>query len=318
MGLSAASVNAVVQRFLIDSDTASDDAVALMMALRNPMVRVEAITVVAGNVPLDQAVQNALYTVDLCGAEVPVHAGASRPLVQSLTTAQDVHGEDGMGDIGLAVSGRQAASDDAIDVIIETFLSSPGEVTLVTIGPLTNVALALKRVPALSAAVAHCYIMGGTGIGTGNVTPLAEYNFWADPEAAALVLASDMPKTIVGWDIPVATGSFNEAEAGRLRSLGTEYAEIAVDIQGTLNTYATTTSQLSGFDLSDPMAMAVAMDPAIAESEHVFVEVLTGDGPARGVQSTDWRRLTPNEPNAWVVTAVPRQAFLDAVYRGLS
>ena len=306
------------RRMLIDSDTASDDAVALMMALRNPDIHVEAITVVAGNVPLEQAVQNALFTVELCGSDAPVYAGAAAPLLQPLVTAQDVHGADGMGDIGLALAGREPTFGDAIDVIIETFMASPGEITLVTIGPLTNVALALVRAPELVNAIEHCYIMGGTGSGTGNVTPLAEYNFWADPEAAALVIASDMPKTIIGWDIPVASGSFSPKEAGRLRGLGTEFAEIAVDIQGTLNTYAKTSSDLAGFDLADPMAMAVAINPTIAESVKVHVEVLTGDGPARGVQSSDWRRLTPKEPNAWVVTTVPRTAFLDSLLIGLS
>ena len=288
------------------------------MALRNPEVVVDAITVVAGNVPLAQAVQNALYVVDLCGADVPVYAGAPSPLVQPLGTAQDVHGDDGMGDIGLPVFGRTPEDGDAVDMMIETILSAPGEITLVAIGPLTNIALALKRAPELSGMVAHCYIMGGTGVGDGNVTPLAEYNFWADPEAAAIVVASNMAKTIIGWDIPVASGSFSEDEATQLRSLGTTYAKIAVDIQGVLNTYAQSTSDLEGFDLADPMAMAVAIKPDIATVARAYVEVLTGSGPARGALSTDWRRLTPHQPNASVVTAVPRAAFMDLLHIGLT
>ena len=109
------------------------------------------------------------------------------PLVQDLTTAQDVHGHDGMGDIGLPVRGRTPTGGHAVDVLIDTFLARPGEIDLATLGPLTNVALALTRAPELARAVGHCYIMGGTGAGHGNVTPLAEYNFWADPEAAAIV-----------------------------------------------------------------------------------------------------------------------------------
>ena len=159
---------------VIDTDTASDDAVALMMALRHPDIEVAAITVVAGNVGIDQAVQNALYVVELSGKAVPVHAGAAVPLVQELTTAQDVHGHDGMGDIGLPVRGRTPAGGHAVDVLIDTFLARPGEIDLVTLGPLTNVALALTRAPELAGAVGHCYIMGGTGAGHGNVTPLAE------------------------------------------------------------------------------------------------------------------------------------------------
>ena len=159
---------------------------------------------------------------------------------------------------------------------------------------------------------------GGTGAGAGNVTPLAEHNFWADPEAATMVIASSMPTMIVGWDILVSTGSFSVEKADQLHNLGTEYAEIVVDIQDTLNTYATAASHPSGLDLSAPMTMAAPLNPVIAESDHLFIEVLMGARPTRDVQSTDWRRLTSNEPNAWVVTAVPRQAFPDAVYRGLS
>jgi purine nucleosidase len=308
----------MIKRFVIDTDTASDDAVALVMALRNPNVQIEAITVVAGNVPLDQAVQNTLYTVELCGESVPVYAGTPAPLVHPLGTAQDVHGEDGMGDIGLPLSGRKAADGDAIDVLIDTFRASPGDITLVTIGPLTNLAIALKRAPDLASAIKHCYIMGGTGAGSGNVTPVAEYNFWADPEAAAIVMASSLAKTIIGWDISVISATFDDADAARIRDLGTPFAEFAVDIQGIVNTYAKTTTELAGFDLPDPIAMAVAMNPQIAESVHVHVDVMIGDGPSRGVQSTDWRHLTPNQPNAWVVTSVPRTAFLDALFAGLT
>ena len=302
---------------VIDTDTASDDAVALMMALRHPRVEVEAITVVAGNVGIDQAVQNALYVVDLCGRSTPVHAGAAGPIVQDLDTAQDVHGEDGMGDIGLPVRGRTPSEGHAVDVLIDSFLDRPGEIDLVTLGPLTNVALALTRAPRLAMAIRHCYIMGGTGAGHGNVTPLAEYNFWADPEAAAIVVQAPMPKTVVGWDISVASATFSPEEAAALRSLGTPYAEVAVDCQAVLDGYARDTG-LAGFDLPDPIAMAVALDPSIASTAHVYIEVLTGDGPDRGVQSIDWQGLGGRAPNARVVREVSRASFLEALRRALS
>jgi len=306
-----------MRSLVIDTDTASDDAVALMMALRHPEVEVEAITVVSGNVGIDQAVQNALYVVALCGEEVPVHVGAALPLVQDLVTAQDVHGEDGMGDIGLPVRGRTPAGGNAVDVLIDSFLDRPGEIDLVTLGPLTNVALALVRAPEVARAIRHCYIMGGTGAGHGNVTPLAEYNFWADPEAAAIVVRAPMPKTVVGWDISVASATFSPEEAAELRSLGTPYAEVAVDCQAVVDGYARDTG-LAGFDLPDPIAMAVALDPSIASTSHIYMEVLTGAGPDRGVQSIDWQGLGGREPNARVVRQVPRASFVEALHRGLS
>ena len=304
-------------RLVIDTDTASDDAVALMMALRHPEVEVAAVTVVAGNVGVDQAVQNALYVVELCGSTAPVHAGAGRPLLQELVTAEEVHGRDGMGDIGLPVRGRTPADGNAVDVLIDTFLARPGEINLVTLGPLTNVALALTRAPEVAGAVGHCYIMGGTGAGHGNVTPVAEYNFWADPEAAAIVVRAPMPKTIIGWDISVASATFSPEEAARLRSIGTPFAKVAVDCQAVVDAYARNTG-LAGFDLPDPIAMAVALDPSIASTSPAFVEVLTGAGPARGVQSTDWQGLGGRAPNARVVREVPRASFLAALRRALS
>ncbi len=307
----------MTRRLLIDTDTASDDAVALVMALREPSVDVAAITVVAGNVPLDQAVQNALYTVELCGATVPVYAGLDAPLLRPLETAQNVHGQDGMGDIGLPLRGRTPAPGRAVDVITDTILGAPGEITLVTLGPLSNIATALLRAPELAEAVAHCYVMGGSGAGHGNVTPLGEFNFWCDPEAAAIVLRSGMPLTLIGWDISVRSATFDEHEAEQLRRLG-PLGSFAVDIQRVLTDFALHETKLPGFDLPDPIAMAVALDPGIATAEHRFVEIITGDGPGRGHDAVDWLGVTGAPPNAHVVTDVPRQAFVTMLHRLLA
>jgi purine nucleosidase len=303
-----------MRRFLIDTDTASDDAVALVMALREPTVSIDAITVVAGNVPLDQAVQNALYTVELCRSDVPVFAGQPGPLMRELQTAEHVHGNDGMGDIGLSLSGRQPAGTDAVDVIIDTIMAAPGEVTLVTLGPLTNIAVALLRQPAIAAAVAQCFVMGGAGAGPGNTTPLAEFNLWCDPEAARTVVRSGMPLIFVGWDISVASATFGPEDAAALRRCG-PLGEFCVDIQAVLDVYAKESSGIAGFDLPDPIAMAVAIEPSIATVERRHVEVLIGDGPWRGKDVIDWHGVTGEEPNADIVTHVPRRAFVDMLHR---
>ena len=307
-----------MQRFLIDTDTASDDAVALIMALREPSVQVEAITVVAGNVPLDQAVQNALYTVELCDADAPVYAGLTGPLLRDLHTAQDVHGNDGLGDIGLPLSGRTPADGHAVDVIIDTILGSPGEIVLVTLGPQSNVAAALVREPRIASAVKHCYVMGGAGQGHGNVSPLAEFNFFVDPEAARIVLRSGMPLTHIGWDISVTSAVYSNEEAKRVRAIGTPYAEFSVDIQAVLDDYAKEVSHLDGFDLPDPIAMAVAIDPSIAETSRVNVEMIIGDDANRGRDVIDWTGVTGKNPNVDVVTHVPEQAFRAILERLLS
>jgi purine nucleosidase len=152
-------------RLLIDTDTASDDAVALLMAFRHPATMVEAVTVVAGNVPLPQAVQNALYTREIAGSQVPVYAGRGAPRRGALRTAQLVHGQDGMGDIGLGLSGRTADEGDAVEVLVDRIRARPGELTLVTLGPLTNVAEAFERAPDLAGKLARLVMMGGTSDG---------------------------------------------------------------------------------------------------------------------------------------------------------
>ena len=169
---------------IIDTDTASDDAVALVVALTDPRVEVLAITVVSGNVPMVMGVQNALYTVQLCGADVPVHVGADRPLVREHVFAHDVHGQDGMGDIGLPLTGREPAAGHGVDVLIDLARQPPGELTLVTLGPLTNLALALRKAPDIAGLYKRVVMMIGAADGLGNVTPAAEFNVHVDPEAA--------------------------------------------------------------------------------------------------------------------------------------
>jgi len=157
---------------LIDTDTASDDAVALIMALRSKQVHVEAITVVAGNVPVEQGSSNALYTVELCGADVPVYSGAAAPLVRDLETASWFHGRDGLGDHGYAPSKKTLEPEHAVDAIIRVVSDIPG-IEVVTLGPLTNLALALTREPELATKISRCVIMGGAPCCEGNVTPAA-------------------------------------------------------------------------------------------------------------------------------------------------
>jgi purine nucleosidase len=260
------------------------------MALRH--ADVEAITVVAGNVPLEQAVQNALYTVELAGADVPVHAGLSR----AQGHAQNVHGQDGMGDIGLPLRDRTPAGDDAVGVLAGA-LQDPG-VTLVTLGPLTNLARALERTPA---TLERIVIMGGTSDDVGNVTPVAEYNIWADPESADAVFRSGAPITMVGWDISRKYAVFPPDDAAELRALG-PLGEFAVDIQRTLVEFTRTQTHLAGFDLPDPIAMAVALDPSVAtEVRPAHVEVAP---TAQTVVDES------GEPNADVVFEASRERFV--------
>lgn len=307
-----------MRNFIIDTDTASDDAVALVMALRQPDIAVKAITAVAGNVPLRQAVQNALYTVELCGAATPVYAGCDKPLLRELATAQDVHGDDGMGDIGLPLQGRTPAPGHAADVLRQLINAQAGDITLVTLGPLTNVALALLREPELAGRVSRCVIMGGIGSGHGNVTPTAEFNIWVDPEAAKIVYQSGMKITMVGWDISWKYATFDAAQAQDIRRIGTPLAEFVVDIQATLTEYSMLENDLAGFDLPDPIAMAAAIDPALCEYRDYYVEVTTGEALARGVTVVDVLGVSGRAAQIQVARRADRAAFIDMLKRSVS
>lgn len=300
-----------MRRFLIDTDTASDDAVALVMAAKAPDVQIEAVTVVAGNVPLEQGVQNALYTLELAGCSAPVYAGLARPLLRPLETAQNVHGRDGMGDIGLPLRGRQPAVGHAVDVLIETIRRFPGEITLVTLGPLTNVAAALLRDPAIAGLVNRCVMMGGTSDSLGNMTPVSEYNIWADPEAAKIVFESGLPLEMIGWDISRKYATFNPAESAALRAIGTPLAEFCVDIQGAVDAFATSTTHLTGYDLPDPIAMAAALDPATVDFEHRTVVIETLGTLCRGQTVNDPLGLLGLPPNVQVAVRASRARFLE-------
>lgn len=300
------------QRFMfIDTDTASDDAVALVMALRHPAVTVVGIGIVAGNVPLAMGVQNALYTREMCGSSVPVHAGCDRPMARDLRTAQMVHGHDGMGDIGLQLSGRTPEPGHAVDALIAAAHAHTGVLELVTLGPLTNVATALRKDPSIAGKIARCVVMGAVYDHIGNVTPVAEFNMWCDPEAVDVVLRSGMRLEFVGWDRSRFDALITADLAASIRSIGTPLAEFAIDIQRCVLEFCRTETKLDGFDFPDPIAMAHALDSGVAlETRDLHLEVETGPGPAEGMVVMDVLGVLHREPNALVVTKASHERFV--------
>lgn len=303
-----------MRHFIIDTDTASDDAVALLMALQHPEVLVEAITVVAGNVPLGHGVQNALYTVERCGKSTPVYVGIDKPMLRPLETAQFCHGEDGMGDIGLSLTGRMPADGHAVDVLMDTIHRFAGQITLVTLGPLTNVAAAVLRDPSIVSAVERCVIMGGIGFGYGNIVPAAEYNIWVDPSAAKIVFESGLPIQMVGWDISHKYATFSSEQADALHAMS-GLAAFCVDIQKALRAFGISYLKQDGFDLPDPIAMAVALEPDVATvTKHLRVDIEAQSELTRGATVVDHLRISGREPNAHVVLEASRERFLETLY----
>jgi purine nucleosidase len=296
------------RKILIDTDTASDDAVALIMALRSPKVSVLAITVVAGNVSVEQGTRNALFTVELCGSTVPVYTGAASPLLRPLEDASWFHGQDGLGDHGYQPTTRAAESGFAVDAMVHIIEANPG-IELITLGPLTNLALALRQSPDLAANVSRCVIMGGAPCCEGNVTPAAEYNFWVDPDAARLVLRSQLPIELVGWQLSRRAAVVNAQEIENILALQTKFAEFAMrsnDIAA--RAYRTQTGE-EGVDLPDPTAMAILLDPALSlVSSHHYMDVQVDSGITRGMSVIDRLNVTHDARN--------RVAWSDLLERG--
>ncbi len=287
----------VPQTFLIDTDTASDDAVALIMALRAPDVRVAAITVVAGNVDVKQATRNALYTVDLCGANVPVYAGAEKPLLRTYENATWFHGRDGLGDHNYPAAPHAAESGHAVDAIIKTIEENPGLI-LVTLGPLTNVALALSKNPAIAAKVSRCVVMGGNPCCEGNVTPAAEYNIWVDPEAARIVMRSGLPVELIGWHLCRGEAVLSESDIALVEKFGTTLAHFAVECNSHARAAYKIQTGEDGICLPDPVAMCLALDPTVGAnwSEH-YLEVETQSELTRGMTIVDRLNVAGDERN---------------------
>ncbi len=307
-----------MRKFLIDTDTASDDAVALIMAHRWQEVKVEAITVVSGNVSVEQGTKNALYTLEVCQASTPVYVGCAKPMLREAVYADWFHGEDGMGNMYYPESQSQARSFHAIDVIIDTIKSHPGEITLVTLGPLTNIATALLRAPEIASLVQRCVIMGGAANTVGNVTPAAEYNIWVDPEAAKIVFHSGMAMEMVGWELSRHDAALTQSEMDAITSIGTATAKLAMDCNRTAVAACSQIQNAPGLTLADPVAMAIALDPDIITSQgKYFVDVETTGILTRGQTVVDELNVLNKTPNMQVIWSMNVQRWKEMLHQCL-
>ncbi len=319
-----------MRHFLIDTDTASDDAVALLMALRWQDVTVEAITIVSGNMPAHQGAKNALYCVELVGANVPVYIGATKPLLRDNVHAEWFHGNDGLSDRNYPAAKQTVSDKHAVDAIIETVKAHPG-IVIVTLGPLTNIALAVSRAPEIVANVSRCVVMGGAACTEGNVTPAAEYNIWVDPEAARIVFHSGLPVEMVGWEHCRFDKALDEDDMAMVRAMNTPLAHFTLDCNETAIAAYYTQSGARGLSLPDPIAMAVALEPDIVtESSLHYVDVETHSELTRGMTVVDhlnvthdernrqtWASLLSKQPNVRVVWGIDTAKWKEMLYRVL-
>jgi inosine-uridine nucleoside N-ribohydrolase len=317
-----------MRKLIIDTDTAGDDAVALIMALKSPEIHIEAITTVSGNVPCEQAVKNALQTIEIVNTErPPVFMGVSKPLFRDLFTSVGVHGEDGMGDSNLINPALSPETGHAVDKILEIVKENPGEIEILTIGPATNIALALLKDIETMKSVKQIYSMGTAGFGKGNVTPVAEFNVFVDAEAYDIMVNSGIPLTIIGFDVCLGDAALNQNEMDSLLQSGKKEAEFAVRINKTLLEYNLKAIGKHLIDLPDAVAMAVLLwDDIVIESKAAHCYTCISDDPAYGQVIIDEGSIHPvsssyvnQEPNATVCktlnNSLMKQRILDLLMK---
>jgi purine nucleosidase len=297
-------------RVVIDTDPGVDDAHAIMLAFAHPETKVEALTVVAGNVSVQQATMNALVVLEFLGEDAPVFAGCSDALVRPTPRRAISHGVDGLGDSGFSLPARRSSLEHAANALIRMANESPGELILVAIGPLTNLALAVSLDPDLPQKYKRLVILGGAIRATGNSwSPAVEFNFYVDPEAAAIILRRWSGVVLVPWETVMQHGlSPDQVEA--LCSMGTAKAEFFR--RSIRNRYLKQVPGVKMLFEPDPLAMVVALEPdIITRAEARFVEVELGGEQTRGQVVVDWFDITGQPPNASLVLEINRDRFFE-------
>jgi len=309
-------------KFLMDTDTAGDDVTSLLFALKWPGIELDAITVVAGNVFLHEAMQNALYTVQMANRNVPVYGGADRPLLRELVTAHYVHGEDGMGNSHFPRADREPEAIHAVDAIVQCADRWAGDLEIIAQGPLTNIALALRRDPDLPDKVRRLWIMGGANNSLGNITPAAEFNFYVDPEAAHAVLRGGFRTMLVPWDVCVNDGILLAEEVAPIQKMGTRLSEFYLAVNRAAWAFMKSHSEagrVDGISHPDSIMMAMAIDDSlILERGHFFVDCEWQGALTRGYSVVDRNGVIEEQPNAEVVLKADHDAFKRMLMKLLS
>ncbi|MFS0605294.1 nucleoside hydrolase [Peribacillus frigoritolerans] len=307
-----------MRRLIIDTDTGSDDAVALIMALKSTNFKVEAITTVCGNVPVELATKNALMTIEAAnGQKPPLYVGAGKPLMRDLVTAVNVHGEDGMGDCNLINPTLLPETKHAVDSILEIIENNPGKIEIVTIGPVTNIALAILKAPETMKKVKRIYSMGTAGFGPGNTTPVAEFNVYVDAEAYSIMMKSGIPISIIGFDICLGEAAWNREDMEFLMESQKEEAVFAVQCNRSLLEYNLQASGGHFVDLPDAVAMGVVLwDDIVIEDKLCYCYVCTTEEATYGqVIVNDGSKLAISDgfaghtPNATICKTIDNQLF---------
>ncbi|WP_372993080.1 nucleoside hydrolase [Sulfitobacter sp.] len=308
------------RKIIIDTDPGQDDAVAILLALASPEdIDVLGITCVAGNVPLDLTTRNARIVCELAGkTDVKIFAGCDRPLGRALVTAEHVHGKTGLDGPDLPEPTMPLQDGHAVDFIIDTLREhAPGTVTLCPLGPLTNVATALQKAPDIAKRIAKIVLMGGDYFEGGNITPVAEFNIYVDPQAADIVFKSGIPIVVMPLDVThkaLVTAPRNDA----FRNIGSPVGIAVAQMTEFFERFDKEKYGSDGAPLHDPCVTAYLIRPDLFTGRHVNVEIETQSELTMGMTVADWWGVTDREPNATFMGEIDADGFFDLLTERLA
>jgi purine nucleosidase len=311
-----------VERIIIDTDPGVDDAQAILMAAAHPTIKIEAILAVAGNVGLEHTLRNALTLTEIIGQDIPVYSGCAQPLVHFQEDAAFAHGNDGLGDVGLVPQRREAETEHAVTALIRMANESPGELTVAAIGPLTNIAVALKLDPTLPHKLKRLVVMGGAVTGHGNTSSVtAEFNIYFDPEAAHIVFTAweeaGLLIDVIDWEATMRHGYPLEIVELWI-ALDTPKARFFKQITAKGRERASTTLGRKTMYAADPLALAVLLEPNIVtQAEQHYLAIAMNDMATRGQTVVDWNDRLGKSANANIVLAVDDARFQALMEQGL-
>ena len=306
-----------MRHFIIDCDTAEDDIMSLFMLIKNG-ISVEAVTIVEGNISYEQEINNALWALEFVGKDIKVYPGSDRPLVKSFRSVEEVHGKGGIGDVLVKPSRLKPESKKAVDAIVELADRFAGELEFLAISPLTNLALAYLKDKSIVDKIKKVWVMGGTVYGRGNITPVAEYNIWVDPDAAKIVFNAGFDITMVPWDV-IVNYPINDELWEKIKQMKTKMAEFYIQIYTHYREYSMKNEKIGGTPHPDLITTAIAIDRSVIKrSERQTVDIENCDCLTRGMTVIDYLNLWKRPPNAEVVYEINFEKFLSMLFDLLS
>lgn len=303
------------RKIILDCDPGHDDAVAIILAAKNPNLELLGITVVAGNQTLENTQRNALHLVQHLDLNLPVYAGCGQPMVRDKVIAGDIHGETGLDGPVFEELNREIEADHAVNYIIKTLMNSPEKITMVTTGPMTNLGMALRMEPKILDKIQEIVFMGGS-YANGNVTPAAEFNILADAEAAHVCISSGLPITMVGLDVTRKALCYPQI-VERMRKVGNKASVLFADLMAF---FCKTQKEVYGWEggpLHDPITIAYLIDPTVLTTKPMNVTVDTSGSQSYGRTNCDYFGYMKKEPNVNVGIDIDVEKFWDIVEDGL-